>query len=273
MPWTPWKPLAVAVMAVAVMAQAPAPDALVRARLTYNAGKFDEAISAARDALKVPALANAAGVVLGRASLERYRQSSNPADLDEARAALRLVVPDRLTPRDYVEYLVGLGLSLYLDGCTDGCFSAAAELFDRALARLDTGADRERVFEWWAGALDRQAQYGKTETERGLVYRRILNRADAELARNDQSASACYWLAAAARGTGDLERAWGAAIAGWARARGFGARGDSLRTDLDRLVTQVVLPERARQLSPDADPRPMLAQLMEQWEEIKKKYS
>jgi hypothetical protein len=205
-------------MAVAVMGQAPAPDALGRARLAYNAGKFDEAIVAARDALKTPALANAAGVVLGRASLERYRQSSNRTDLDDARTALLGVAPGQLAPRDHVEYLVGLGLSLYLDGCTDGCFSAAAELFDRALARAEPGADRERVFEWWAGSLDRQAQYGP-EAERVGVYRRILERADAELVRDDQSASACYWLAAAARGTGDLERAWGAAVAGWTRQR------------------------------------------------------
>jgi hypothetical protein len=266
-----WKLLAASLTAVAVMAQAPAPDALGRARLAYNAAKFDEAIAAAKDALKTPALANAAGVVLGRANLERYRQSSNPADLDDARTALRAVRPDQLTPRDYVEYLVGLGLSLYLDGCADGCFSAAAELFDRALARGEVGADRDRVFEWWAGALDRQAQFGP-EGERGVVYRRILDRAEAELARNDQSVPGCYWLVAAARGTGDLERAWGAAIAGWARARGFGARGDTLRADLDRLVTQVLLPERARQLSPDADARPILARLIEQWEEIKKKY-
>jgi hypothetical protein len=57
------------------------------------------------------------------------------------------------------------------------------------------------------------------------------------------------------------------------RARGFGARGDALRADLDRLVTLVLLPERARQSSPDADPRPALAQLTGQWEEIKKKYT
>ena len=266
-----WKPLAVALMAVAVMGQAPAPDALGRARLAYNAGKFDEAITAATDALRAPALANAAAVVLGRANLERYRQSSTPADLEQARAALRLVVPDQLTPRDHLEFLIGLGLSLYLDGCTDGCFSGAAEMFALALARADDAADRERVFEWWAGALDRQAQFGP-ESDRGVIYRRMLDRADAELASNDRSAAASYWLPAAARGVGDLERAWGAAIAGWVRARGLGAPGDALRADLDRFVTHVLLPERARQLSADADARPALARLTEQWEEIKKKY-
>ena len=40
----------------------------------------------------------------------------------------------------------------------------------------------------------------------------------AELATDGGSAPASYWLAVAARGTGDLERAWQAAIAGWVRA-------------------------------------------------------
>jgi hypothetical protein len=271
MPLMPWKPVAVAVMAMSALAQTPAPDALARARAAYHAGKFDAAITAATEAQQVPALSNAAAVVLGRAHLERFRQSASPQDLEQARDALHRVVPAQLAPADYVEYLVGLGVALYFDGCTDGCFSAAAELFDRALARAEAGEARERVLEWWAGALDRQAQFGP-EAERAPTYRRIRERADAELSRDDASAAAWYWLAAAARGAGELERAWGAAIAGWVRARSLGPRGEALRADLDRFVTQALLPERARQLSPDADPRPTLAQLVEQWEEIKKKY-
>jgi hypothetical protein len=184
---------------------------------------------------------------------------------------LKQVVPDRLAPRDRVEFLVGLGESLYLDGCT-GCFGAAAEMFQIALARSDAGADRESVFEWWASALDRHAQFGQ-EHDPTAVYKRLLDAATQELAANDRSVSATYWLMAAARGTGDLERAWGAAIAGWVRARTLGAKGDALRADLDRFVTQVLLPERARQEAADADARPALARLVAQWEEIKAKYS
>jgi len=261
----------VGVIALGVMGQAPAPNALARARVAYNAGNFDEAIAAASEALNVPALANAAAVVLGRAHLERFRMTDLAADLEQARDALRLVAPDQLTPSDHVEFLVGEGVSFYLDGC-DGCFGAAAELFDRALARAAPGEDHERVFEWWAAALDLQAVYGP-DAGRATAYRRILVRAEAELAQGDRSASASYWLAAAARGTGDLERAWGAAIAGWVRARSLGDRGTALRADLDRFVTQVLLPERARQRSPDADPHPSLAQMQAAWEEIKKKYS
>jgi hypothetical protein len=144
-------------------------------------------------------------------------------------------------------------------------------MFGLALVGADQPAERERIFEWWAGALDKQAQYGG-ETDRGPTYRRILDGADRELANHPLSASATYWVAAAARGAGELERAWGAAIAGWVRARGLGSRGDHLRADLDRFVTQVLLPERALQQSPDADPRPALALLVGQWEEVKKKY-
>ena len=256
------------------MGQAQAPDSrdsLVRARHAYNTGQFDVAITAATEALGTPALANPAAVVLARAHLERYRALSVAADLDEARKALRLVVPDQLAPRDRAEYLLGLGVSLYLDGCTAGCLSAAAEMFNMALADATALDDRERVFEWWAGALDRQAQFGP-QGERGLIYRRILDRAEAELSAHHQSASATYWLAAAARGAGDHERAWGAAIAGWVRARGLGRKGDVLRTDLDRFVLEILLPERARLQSPDEDTAPALDLLKQQWEEIKKKY-
>ena len=90
--------------------------------------------------------------------------------------------------------------------------------------------------------------------------------------RNDRSAPATYWLAAAARGAEDLERAWGAAIAGWMRARYMGAAGVSLRADLDKLVTDALLPERARQMAPDGDARSALASLTAQWDDIKKKF-
>lgn len=254
------------------MGQSQAPDALARARQAYNAGQFDAAITAATDALRVPALANSAAVVLGRSHLERFRLSTASTDLEQARKALQLVVPDTLAPRDHMEFLVGLGLSLYLDGCSDGCFTASAEMFALALSRATEPDDRERVFEWWAGALDRQGQFGP-EAERGVIYKRILDRADVELMARDQSASATYWVAAASRGVGDLERAWGASIAGWVRARGMGAKGQALRNDLDRFVLQVLIPERARLQSPDADARPAASLLVAQWEEIKKKYS
>jgi hypothetical protein len=269
-----WKGLAMAVLSVAVMGQAKAPAGLAKARLAYNAGQIDAAIAAAEDVLKLPALApaqsNEAAVVLGRAYLDRFRQHSAPADLQGARQALERVTPSALPPGGRVEFLIAQGLFLYYDGCADGCFGAAAEMFKVALATLGTGPERDRVFEWWAGALDRQAQFGP-DAERSAVYRRLLTGADTELARDDDSAPATYWAAAAARGAGDFERAWSASVSGWIRARNFGARTDGLRADLDRFVTQVLLPERARAVTPDGDARPVLATMLGQWEEIKRK--
>jgi len=268
--------LAMAVLAVAIMGQAKAPAGLAKARQAYNAGQIDAAIAAAQDVLKAPALppaqASEAAVVLSRAYLDRYRQHSEPMDLDGARQALERVTPSVLPSGSRVEYLLAQGLFLYYDGCSDGCFGASAEMFKVALGTLGTGPERDRVFEWWAGALDRQAQFGP-ENERSAVYRRLLAGADAELARDDDSAPAAYWAAAAARGAGDLERAWSASVSAWIRARAFGPRGEVLRADLDRFVTQVLLPERARAIAPDADARPVFATLVGQWEEIKKKYA
>ncbi len=144
-------------------------------------------------------------------------------------------------------------------------------MFKVALSAMEDGAERERVFEWWAGALDRAAQFGP-EADRIPIYRRLLDGADAELAHHDQSLAATYWVPVAARGAGDLERAWSAAIAAWVRSRSFGDRAAALRADLDRFVTQVLAPERARVLAPDVDAHPMLTTLLGQWDEIKKKY-
>ena len=47
---------------------------------------------------------------------------------------------------------------------------------------------------------------------------------------------------ASARGAGEIERAWNLAVAGWVRA-GRGQK--ALRSDLDRLVLQGVIPDLA----------------------------
>lgn len=253
-------------------AQALAPDPLTRARRAYNDRKFDEAISAAQEAQKLPNLANPAAVVLGRAYLERFRSASVAADLDAANKAFAAVKPDLLAPADRTEFLVGLGVALYADGCADSCLTAAAEFFDLALIAGGSpdAASRESVFEWWAVTLDRHAQ--STQDNSVQVYKRILDRAETERTRDIDSASAAYWIAAASRGVGDFDRAWGAAVAGWVRAKYLGLRGERLRGDLHRLVHDVMLPERAKQLVPDADPRPKLDELRKQWTDITEKY-
>jgi hypothetical protein len=264
------------VLLLCSMAQAPTTDPLLRARRAYNEHQFDAAIAAAREARALPNLANPAAVVLARAYLERFlAKSDNPdvSDLEAARKAFAEVKPALLSPADRTEFLVGMGMLVYHDGCSDGCLSAAAEFFDLALAAggPTDAMSRETIFEWWAVALDRQTQFGPDE-DRVPTYRRILERAEAELARDIDSASATYWIAAASRGVGDFNRAWGAAVAGWVRAKYLGPRGETLRADLHRLVYDVLLPERAKQLVPDADPRPQLEVLRKQWTEVTEKY-
>jgi hypothetical protein len=56
------------------------------------------------------------------------------------------------------------------------------------------------------------------------------------------------------------------------RAQYLGPRGETLRTDLHRFVYEILLPERAKQLVPDADPRPQLEVLRKQWTDVTEKY-
>lgn len=253
----------------------PPRDALAHARVAYNEHRFEDAIAAASDAAKAPDLADSANVVLARAHLERYHAADaehrDQADLDRAREVLKNVDAAKLSASDHVEFLVALGESLFFDQLPN--YSAAAEMFEAALARADGASNgaRETLFEWWAEALDRQAQF-VPEAQRKPLYLRILARAEHETGRDPQSSVALFWIAAASRGADDPERAWGAAIAGWIRAGSLGPRGVILRADLDRLVVNVILPERARQLAPNGDAQSALTLLKAQWEELKKKW-
>ena len=67
-----------------------------------------------------------------------------------------------------------------------------------------------------------------------------------ELAAEPGSATASYWLAAAARGAGNLERAWDAARAGWIAAPLGKDQGATLRADLDRLMSPIGIDIGAR---------------------------
>jgi hypothetical protein len=258
-------------------AQAPAVpvDLLSDARRAYNEERYDDVLRITGTAREVPALAPAAGVIGARAGLERFRLSGDHADLDAAREALKAIDVAVLSPRDQVEFAIALGESLYLDDQYefDDRYSAAAEQFDLALGRGDLldEASRDRLFEWWALSVDHQAQLDPA-SDRRPAYERIVARAERELARSPGATSAAYWLAAGARGVDDLPRAWGAAVAGWVRAGATGSRGEALREDLERLIVQVILPERARQLAAGGDPRPTLSSLLAQWEQIKDRW-
>ncbi len=239
-------------------------DPLARARTLYNQGQYDAALAAADEARKIPALAQSADLIAARAYLERYRGSMNTEDLASAREFLRRVDPSRFTPTERIEFLVGLGETLYFDESS----GASAVVFESVLAGpADLPAPaRERVLDWWANALDRDA-HPRPDIERQGVYQRIRNRMATELASNPASAVASYWSAAAARGQGDLQAAWDAAQAGWARANLALEHGASLRDDLDDLVQRAIAPERARML---AQPREALTA---EWERFKGKWA
>jgi hypothetical protein len=224
-----------------------ADDPLSRARLLYNQGQFE-----------------AADLVAARAYLERYRASADPGDLVNARDRLRRIDPQRYPARERAEYVVGLGEALFFEGA----FGAAAEALDPVVQSHDglIGDARDRVLDWWATALDREAR-PRPEMDRQGVYQRIRARMDEELATHPGSGAAAYWLAAAARAQGDLQAAWDAAFAGWVRAPLTSDRGLALRADLDRLVLRAIVPDRAKATAQTPE------SLRQQWESFKERWS
>ena len=248
---------------------AQAADPLNEARRLYNAREYEAAARAAREALSVAGQADEAAVVLGRVQLELYRQTAKPETLTGARESLRSVDPGPLTYKDRLELTIGQAEVLYLEDR----FGASAELFETSLDRsavLGTAA-HARVLDWWATALDRHAQLRPADA-RPAIYARIITRMTAELALDEGSAPASYWLAAAARGSGDLERAWQASLAGWVRAVFAQDRGAELRADLDRLVTHAIIPERAAHLQ-TMDARQTEGGMLNEWTAFKAGWS
>ena len=241
-----------------------ADDPLSRARLLYNQGQFEAAINAAEQARLTPARADAADLVAARAYLERFRASADAGDLVNARERLRRVDPQRYPARERAEYVVGLGEALFFEGA----FGAAAGVLEPIVQSRDAliGDARDRVLDWWASALDREAR-PRPEMDRQGVYQRIRTRMDEELASRPASGAAAYWLAAAARAQGDLQAAWDAALAGWVRAPLAADRGAALRADLDRLVLRAIVPDRAKATAQTPE------SLRQQWESFKDRWS
>jgi len=220
-----------------------ADDPLAKARQLYNQRQYEAAINAAEQARLTPQRADAADLVAARAYLERFRMSVASDDLTNARDRLARLDPQRLAPRERAEYIIGLGEALYLDGA----YGAAANVFDSILnsGDLQAAGGRERVVDWWADALDRDAR-PRPDIDRQNVYHRIRTRMEEEIAVRPGNGAALYWLASAARAQGDLQAAWDAVQAGWVRAPLAGDRATALREDLDRLMLRGIVPERAR---------------------------
>ena len=261
--------VALAMLAGAPAAYASAADPLAEARRLYNVGEYENAEKLAREAIRVPATADTARVVLGRTLLERYRRSADDQDLSAARESLRMVNATVLDARDRVELELGVAEALFLEDR----FGAAAELFDALVNRASVlgAAARERVLDWWATAVDRQAQL-RPPPERGALSQRVLTRMATELADDPGSTPAAYWIVAAARGSGDLDRAWNAALAAWARAPMTRDRGVALRGDVDRLVIHAIAPERAQRIAP-RESKQALAGMLTEWEAFKTSWS
>jgi hypothetical protein len=262
--------LLVAWLAVLVVgAAAEAADPLAEARRLYNQGEYDTAARYAREALEMSGVVESARLVLGRIHLERYRRTADSADLSLARESLRAIDPGALGTNERAELAVGIGQTLFLEDK----FGSASESFERALdsAAVLGPAAHERVLDWWATSLDRLA-LTRPRDSREPFYRRIAERMEKELSRDPASAPATYWLVAALRGAGSLDRAWYAAAAGWVSAMLARDRGAALRADLDRLVLQAIIPERAARLQP-RDVKTAATSMTAEWEALKASWS
>ncbi len=76
------------------------------------------------------------------------------------------------------------------------------------------------------------------------------------------------------RSLGQLGHAWDAAIAGWVRSPLAGDQGVALRADLDRLMLQAIIPERARETgASDRDRERAATSLREAWETLKRDWT
>lgn len=258
---------------VAGGALAAAPSAenapLVAARDAYNRGDYTTAIAAAQKGVPDAKRRGEAQLILGRALVERFRQNADPADLAGAREALGAAAPSAVGPLR-IEWLVGVAETLFFDDQ----FGAAAAMFDtiRGDPQVDAAVPggRERLLDWWATASDRAAQALDPRLRRD-AYDRLARELGRELERDPALGSASYWYVVAARGAGDVDLAWDAALAAWVRAPLTRDRGAQLRADLDRIMTQAIIPERARRAA--RDPEKQAATLRDQWEDFKKRWS
>jgi hypothetical protein len=250
----------VTVLLSGVVPAAAEPPALVRARTLYNAGNYDGAIAAAGE-VQASEWLDAARLVVARSHLDRYRRTSQADDLTAGRQALITVSNAALMPRDRIDLLIGLGQVQYFSGE----YGAASSLFDNALAQgfLLNRQDRLLLLDWWANAADRAAQ--ARVGDRHASFERLRQRMEDEVRRDAENPVANYWLVVAARGAGDVQGAWDEAVAAWVRSRLIEGGAADLRADLDRLMTEAIIPERAR-LQKEAD---AAQTLRDQWEAIK----
>ena len=133
------------------------------------------------------------------------------------------------------------------------------------------GAERDRVLNWWATAVDHVGR-DQLPDQRSATYGKMARRLERELERDPSSGSGVYWGVVAARGAGDPEHAWNLAVAAWVRAPVTGDPA-GLRDDLDRLVLQGVIPDlasrRTQEPADEVQTVRLMAELAADWEELK----
>lgn len=249
-------------------AQRPA-DPLTRARQAYNEHHYDRAIALANEAKDTPALANSAALVLSRAMLGRARRTEDPVDVEMARKTLLSVNAESLTTVEAAELHLGMAELMFIDRQ----YGAATELFEVALDRpgMVPPRSRDRVLEWWAASLDHYAQFSP-DRQQPAKYKRMLTRLEQESVRGPASPAVAYWMAAAARGVHDPERAWSLTIAAWIQAPALaGSRAAAMRHELDQLMDAIIL-ERAYLSADDADAEAVKDALAAEWKAIKAKW-
>jgi len=216
---------------------------LERARAMYNEGRYDDAIAAAASVKHKPDSAPSATLIEARARLERFRQNGDAGDLGAARAALISLNPRVLAPQEIIEWQIGIGTALFLENQPGAAAEMFATILPTARERLSS-AELDKLVEWWASTVARVAE-SQTGSARKDAYTAMLSAVRDELERNPLSWPASYWLVVAARGAGNLDDSWNAAITAWIRA-GSQPEGEQVRGDLDRFVTQTLIPERAQ---------------------------
>ena len=133
-----------------------------------------------------------------------------------------------------------------------------------------TERDALSLLDWWTTAMDREAWRLPPDRRLGLLES-VRSRMEEEVRREPGSPPANYWLAASARAAGDLDRAWHASVAAWVRAPLRPETAAVLRADIDRFVTEALVPERAR-TRPEPEVAAATASLLSDWNTLKNQW-
>ena len=180
-------------------------------------GTIDQALDALRGRSRTPAQPLLSHLIIGRVRLERYR---SPRHRCSGARRRRGRFSRRRSARAQSTRAAGAAGRAGRCCCSSMIASAPApSCWSRCSTRTASLAPdaHDRAVEWWAIALDAQAQ-AQPPDRSPAAYQRSVDADGAGAAARPGLGAAGYWLAAASRDAGDLERAWAAALAAWVRA-------------------------------------------------------